>query len=217
MVDKPYTEQVIVVDDLDPTKFVKLIVEDGKAKLIAKDVTLDFDGGSAFDDAVSFNTGINSTSVISDIYQHGTDVVFDQVDVAVSSAEILALNATPKTLVAAPGANKALVLLNAIFFLDFNSAAYDGIAAGEDLVIRYTDGSGGILGIIETSVFLNQVTDTHRYMYPSNGTVARTEHTLVANAPLVLHMTTGEVASGDSPIGVRLQYATIDLSTLAAS
>ena len=39
---------------------------------------------------------------------HGTDIIHDSVDVVISSAEILALFATPIEIVAAPGANKAI-------------------------------------------------------------------------------------------------------------
>ncbi|UCF48291.1 MAG: hypothetical protein JSU89_14165, partial [Myxococcales bacterium] len=44
-------------------------------------------------------------------------------EVEVTSAEILALNSTPKTLVPAPGAGKVLEFISAILILDYESAA----------------------------------------------------------------------------------------------
>lgn len=128
--------------------------------------------------------------------------------VTVSSAELLALNASPKTLIAAPAAGKALILVAAELWLDFATTKYDGIAAGEDLTIRYTDGSGALLATIETDPFLAAEADAFRYVEPTT-TAAITP---VAEAPLVLHLSTGEIATGDSPLKVRITYRELTLT-----
>lgn len=128
--------------------------------------------------------------------------------VTVSSAELLALNASPKTLIAAPAAGKALILVAAELWLDFATTKYDGIAAGEDLTIRYTDGSGALLATIETDPFLAAEADAFRYVEPTT-TAAITP---VAEAPLVLHLSTGEIATGDSPLKLRLLYRELTLT-----
>lgn len=122
--------------------------------------------------------------------------------VTVSSEELLALNATPKTLIAAPGAGKALLLVCAELWLDFATTAYDGIAAGEDLTIRYTDAAGATLAMVETDPFLAATADAFRVVFPTT-TAAITP---IANAPLVLHLSAGEIATGDSPLKLRLLY-----------
>lgn len=135
----------------------------------------------------------------------GVDGGIKYAEVAVSSAELLALNATPKTIVAAPGAGIVLVPLMIAVVLDFVSAAYAGIAAGEDLVLRYTDGSGAAAFTVEATGFLDAVADAIRL-----GAIAAAQAaaiTPVANAPLVLHMSTGEVTTGDSPLRVKLWYS----------
>jgi len=123
-------------------------------------------------------------------------------EVTVSSAEILALNATPKTLVAAPGAGKVLEFISATAILDYNSAAYAGIGATEDLVIRFTDASGAIVSTtLETTGFLDQTADqlrTHKAIV--------TDLVPVANSPLVLHLLNGEVTTGNSPIRYKVAY-----------
>ncbi len=136
-------------------------------------------------------------------------------NVVISSAEILALNATPKQLVAAPGANKVLLLDRAIFFLDYNAAAYAGIAAGEDWNIKYENASGLAVGFLETTGFLDLTADAYRVMEvgASAGTILN-NYTPLVNKALVLHQLSGEIITGDSPVAVRVFYTQVDLSTL---
>lgn len=137
----------------------------------------------------------------------GADGV-SEATITVLTAEVLALNAAPKTLVAAPGAGKLLVLEGPQrFWLDFNSVAYAGIAAGEDLAIKYTDGAGVILAQVETTGFLDAGADEHRIVYP----LADAAKEQVGNAALVLHMLVGEIITGNSPLKVRVRYRSVDL------
>lgn len=84
-------------------------------------------------------------------------------------AEVRALNGTPIEVVAAPGANKAVIFEGATLF-KAAGVAYAGIAAGEDFVLRYTDGSGLILGRAELTGFADQVTAQTRYIKALRGT-----------------------------------------------
>ena len=129
--------------------------------------------------------------------------VVHHVDVVVSSAELLALNATPKEIVAAPGAGLAIVPASpiaAVLHLDFNAAAYNGIAAGEDLSFKYTDGSGTQLFTVEATGFLDATEDA--VAYAADPTLVTPE----ADVPVVLQMLAGEIATGDSPLRVRFYY-----------
>lgn len=129
-------------------------------------------------------------------------------NVTISTAELLALNAVPKQLVAAPGAGKALILVDAQLMLDYATTAYDGVAAGEDLEIRYADGSGQLAATIETTGFLDQAADTYRHIYPA----AAAAIAPVANAALVMDLAVGEIATGDSPLKVRVRYREVTLA-----
>lgn len=122
-------------------------------------------------------------------------------DVTITATQLKALNATPQTLVAAPGSGKALIFERALFFLDYGTAAYDGIASGEDLTVKYTNSSGATLCTVEATGFLDASADALRWAMATNQLV-----TPVANTPLVLHMLTGEIATGDSPLKVRVFY-----------
>lgn len=123
-------------------------------------------------------------------------------DVTVSTAEVLGLNTTPKTLVAAPGAGNLLVLEFAQLWLDFNTTAYDGIASGEDLSIKYTNASGAEVAQIEATGFLDGTADETRYIKAASAAAVQP----VANAPLVLSMLVGNIATGNSPVKVRTFY-----------
>lgn len=127
--------------------------------------------------------------------------------VTVTAAQVKALNATPKEIVAAPGAGKALILEDAELFLDYGSAAYAGIASNEDLQLRYTNGSGQLIATVEATGFLDLTADAYRFVRPTG------EITPPANAAIVLCMSTGEVITGDSPIKVRPRYRTVTLLT----
>ncbi len=124
----------------------------------------------------------------------------------VSTSQILALNATPQTIIPAPGAGFATVIDWAIFFYDYNSVAYAGIAAGEDFALRYTNGSGTILASCEATGFIDQTSDQTRIVYPYRAASGVSDVTPTANAVVVLHMLTSEVITGNSPLIVRVGY-----------
>lgn len=137
-----------------------------------------------------------------------TDVAVQTADVTISTAQVLALFTTPIALVAAPGAGKANILVDAQLHLDFAAAAYAGIAAGEDLAISYTDGSGVQVAVVETTGFLDAVADAYRHVYP----LADAAKTPAANAALVISLLVGNIITGDSPLKVRVRYRVINLA-----
>jgi len=126
-------------------------------------------------------------------------------NVTITSAQLLALNATPKSLIAAPGANKAIIV-ERVIATKAAGTAYAGIAAGEDVALRYTDGSGTVQATIEATGFLDQATAQVRTAVPT--TTANLTPT--ANAALVAHMTSGEIITGDSDLKLRILYRIID-------
>jgi hypothetical protein len=134
------------------------------------------------------------------------DSALTTTDVTISSAQLLALNATPQTLVPAPGAGRALIFMGAQLHLPAGTA-YGGIAAGEDLSFKYTNAAGAAVAQVEATGFLDQATAQSRYVHPA----AAADINPVANAPLVLHMLTGEITTGTSPLKVRVFTRTVDL------
>lgn len=153
---------------------------------------------------------LSASRKVPKIIQNGGEVVSHWVDKTITTAQILALRAAPITIVAAPGADKALIMTRAMMFYDFNVAAYAGIAAGENLVFRYTDGSGEIISEIETVGFLDQTNDELRLAMPSGDTANNVDTIIpVANAVIVLNLLVGEIITGDSPLFIRFFYNVI--------
>lgn len=130
--------------------------------------------------------------------------------VTVTAAQLRALRATPQTLVAAPGSGKYLELVSAHLWLDFGTVAHDGPAnAGDDLGIRYTNGSGQVVATQEATGFVNGASDQHRELKAGAAPVATaTDVVPVTNAALVLHNVGAAeyTGTGDSPVKVEVLY-----------
>lgn len=129
--------------------------------------------------------------------------------VTITSAQLLALNATPITLVAAPGANMALIF-EGMTIRKPAGVAYGGIAAGEDLAVKYTDASGAQVGQCETTGFLDSAGNQIRYVRPHTAASGVSDITPVDNAALVLHLLVGEIITGDSPLQIQVFYRVVE-------
>lgn len=121
--------------------------------------------------------------------------------VTLTSAQLLALQTTPITVIAAPGANKA-VLIESVELRHAGGTAYANIAAGDDIFLKYTDGSGAqCFTTLETTGLLDQTTAQIRH-YPNNTIGA---HTPVANAVVVASLG-GAIDTGNFDLILRIRY-----------
>lgn len=169
-----------------------------------------------FLNGVTAGTAAASKATVLDANQELNGIgVIRKADVVVATGEVLALNATPKTIVAGV-ASTYLEFLGAYLFLDFATTAYAGIAGGEDLVFKYTNASGvAVSQQIETTGFLDATADALAIAYPDGADVSGLIAS-VAGAAIVLHLLVGEVTTGDSPIKVRCYYRHVRAAALAA-
>lgn len=123
--------------------------------------------------------------------QIGVGQVVTQV-VRLTSAEIKALRATPKTLVDGI-AGKTIQLVSATLLMDYGGTnAFTETA--DNLAIRYTDGSGVIVSqAIETTGFIDQTADTVTNALPKIDAIVTVAGS--KGKALVLHNTgDGEIA-----------------------
>lgn len=127
--------------------------------------------------------------------------------VLVTSAQVLALFATPITVVAAPAAGYAIVPFRWAVYKPAGTA-YGGIAAGEDLVMKWTGAAGAqATSVIETTGFLDQATAQTRFAHaPASTGATAGDVNAVAAAPLVVHLLVGEITTGTSDLYVRVWY-----------
>lgn len=125
-------------------------------------------------------------------------------EVTITSAEILALRATPKTLVAAPGAGLLTEFVSMQLILDYNSAAYT--ETSDNLAVKFNNGSGvQVSQAIEATGFIDQTADTVTNALPKIDAIAAAANAV--NKALVLHNTgDGEYASGNSPIRAKVVF-----------
>jgi hypothetical protein len=133
-----------------------------------------------------------------------SEVLF--VDVVVSSAELLALFATPKTIVAAPAAG-LMNVFEGIVISKPAGTAYGGVAAGEDLAVGYTAITTP-LATVETTGFLDQSTVQTRYA-PKYAAASGVNSITPAAAAIVLGLQSGEIITGTSPLNCRVYYRVI--------
>lgn len=124
----------------------------------------------------------------------------------ITSAQLLALNATPREIVPAPGQGYVNILKR-MQLRKREGDAYT-CAAGEDLVARYTDGSGAKCSTeIETAGFLDQTDSQVRMAFgPANSGTTEGEVVLVPNAAIVLALLSGEITDGTGALAVRVWY-----------
>lgn len=126
--------------------------------------------------------------------------VIQYAEVAVTAAEMLAIRATPKTLVAAPGAGYALEFVSAVFIYDYTAAFTE---TDDNLAVRYTNGTGTTVSLtLETTGLLDATADKISTIQPLATDVLVTD-----NAALVLHNTgNGELGGTGSPCRVKVAY-----------
>jgi len=120
-------------------------------------------------------------------------------------AEILSFNGgNTLELIAAPGANKAIIVLNQMVYIDFNSVAYDST---QSFFTCYGDSNNFGSTLINSS-FLNSSVDKLNVLY-SAGNI----DTPFINEPLKLFSgATQSITTGDSPVKIALWYKILDLS-----
>lgn len=122
------------------------------------------------------------------------------VTVSISNAEMLALRATPKTLVAAPGAGKFIEFISAQLLFDYTGAYTE---TADNMAIKYTDGSGATVSeAIEATGFVDATADSVIKVEKAASTVLA--KTACENKALVLHNTgDGEYGGGNAANAVR--------------
>lgn len=126
--------------------------------------------------------------------------IFRTVQVPVTSAQILAANATPVTLIAAPGAGKAISVEEIFFRMDRTGTAY---ANGGALEFRYTNASGAkVTADIAASVVTTGGAGTEYNIVRG----VTTSLTPLANAAIVMDNATAAFITGTGTAIVTIKY-----------
>jgi hypothetical protein len=142
-----------------------------------------------------------------------SEAVMKVVKVTLTNAEIKALRATPKTLVAAPGANKVVQYVSAI--LKLKAGANVLTETADNLGVKYTNGSGvQVSEDIEVTGFIDQAANTQTNAPAKKDAIVVSSG--AENKALVLHNTgDGEYAgnaAADATMEVYITYKVHDVS-----
>jgi len=121
-------------------------------------------------------------------------------EVSLTAAEMLALRATPKTLVVAPGAGYVLEFISALFIYDYTAAFTE---SDDNIDVKYTGTTGAIASTeLDATGLLDATSDQLRTLK-----AIVTDLTPVVNSPLVLHNSgNGEWGGTGSPCRVKVAY-----------
>lgn len=131
--------------------------------------------------------------------------------VIVTTANLISLNGGGDyTLITSPGANKMIVPISIVAFLDYNSTTYN---FSEDLYI----GLEGIVGASQEEFFTKvraQLVNSVANKFEYAPQVFATDHIEVGNnTSLVLHATTGQsVTTGNSDLVLNILYRVVDFT-----
>ena len=131
--------------------------------------------------------------------------------ILIPAASVLTLRATPYTLVPAQGSGRIIELVSGLLFLDSGSVAYT--ESTDNLVVRYTDGSGVVVSqVIEMTGFITLTADSYTNILPAVDSIVAA--TGAKNKPLVLHNNgNGEFGNdGNGTLTVHLAYRVWDFS-----
>lgn len=128
--------------------------------------------------------------------------------VILTNAELKALNATPKELVAAPGADKFIEYISAVLILEYGSNVLT--ESDDNLDIEYNDGSGpAACTTIECTGFIDQEAD-QVMVAPAIVVAGSTTAVSVVNKNLALLSNEGDFggnAAADTTMTVKITYA----------
>lgn len=140
----------------------------------------------------------------------GADQFIMKATGTISAAALRTLNATPVTMIAAPGSGKYIKVLWVHWFLDYGGVQMDAAASGDTLNAKYTNGSGAaVVDAVAGDTIGGVTADYHTTVF------AVPEVVPVVNAAIVAHIATGEwySAAGTSELKFVAYYQVVTLPT----
>jgi len=122
----------------------------------------------------------------------------------IASASVLALNGTPVTIVAAPGAGKYIEVISASATMTFVSAAY-----AANTTLRLINAGASVPQLQDTAILISTVTKNTRFKDVTSATAGQTQ--IIANTALQVDVAIGNPTTGDSIIKVKVVYRIVTI------
>lgn len=146
---------------------------------------------------------MSTINTYSDIFRRDTlKDKFDEIDdtiyvaeASLTAANIIAMNATPVQLVAAPGAGKVLEFVGATFIFDYGTTQF---TSGGAVVIQEETSATALSGTVAAAT-IQAAADSISKLLPVAATLTANKGIFISNA-------TGAFATGDSVARVKVAY-----------
>lgn len=185
------------------TSYSEVFETDFMRDIISNPESTLYSGGSAFTYPDTMG-GFEKFIVSEDLTEIATasDGAIKKAVVVIPTGSVIGYKTTPVTLVAAPGAGKALIPVSGYGSIDYNSAAY---ATGTELDIAYA--ATPTIPLFTAAALLDVTADGIGLLRQT----AATEAVITANSALVATDVTADPATGDSPLTVVLYYQEVTL------
>jgi hypothetical protein len=128
--------------------------------------------------------------------------------ITLTSAQILALNTTPITIVAAPGANKAIIVKNAWARINYNTTTYTTV----DLLL-WVAGADNFQAANYGEIVASTVTRIQGFSVTPNNYSLTNDKIIVENAALQVRATANPT-TGNSTIDILVEYQVLDFNAI---
>ncbi len=150
-------------------------------------------------------------AVAGEVFGRGT---LSRRDVQLTNAQVLALNATPRVLIAAPGAGFAIVVDRLYVVSDAAAGAYTEVV-GQDVELEYADGTN-ILTIDNTGLF-TAASVQRRIFEPGALADVIAGATPIANSAVRVFKTVGELGGGNvaNTVSFRIYYHIVETAAFS--
>lgn len=122
----------------------------------------------------------------------------------ITTAQVLALNGTPLTIVAATGAGTYIEVISASATMTFVSAAY-----ATNTTLQLINAGADIPQVTNAFILPATVTKNTKFVDGQTPTAGQTQ--IIANTALQVKVATGNPTTGDSDITVRVAYRIITI------
>lgn len=123
----------------------------------------------------------------------------------IPTASVLTLNASPLTIVAAPGSGKYIEVISATSQITYVAAAY-----ATNTTLQLICNGADVAQVQDTAILISTVTKNTKFQQVTAATAGQTQ--IIANTALQVKVATGNPVTGDSDITVTVIYAIRDVA-----
>lgn len=148
-------------------------------------------------------SGIDYKQQRENLFEPGADVIYTA-SLTIATASVLTLNGTPITIVASPGAGKYIEVVSASATMTFNSAAY-----ATNTNLQLICAGADVAQVTNPTILIATVTKNTKFVDGQTPTAGQTQ--IIADTALQVKVATGNPATGDSDIKVKVSYRIVTI------